>query len=110
STNARGVPCHVGGTPSFAARIASAALDCGHDITGTVFLVGGEPLTSGKLQIIEAAGAEAYCGYWISELGPVGLPCRAMKQGSGVHVFTDSVAVVARRKQAPLADIEVNSL
>jgi hypothetical protein len=110
SSIARGFPCQVGGTPSSAARIATSALDHGHDISGTLFLTGGEPLTAAKQETIEAAGAEAYSGYWISEIGPIGWSCRAMKKGNSVHVFTDSVAVVAKAKRAPLTDIEVNSL
>lgn len=95
---------------SMAVRTASAALDAGLDIEGTIFMSGAEPLTDAKRAAIEKAGAEVYPRYGISEMGWVGCSCREMKQGSCVHVMKDSVAVISRRRKAPLNDVEVDSL
>lgn len=90
-------------------RVAAAALEHGLDIRGTLFLLGGEALTDAKLAVVEAAGCEAHARYTISELGPIGVGCRGMK-GNCVHTCLDSVAVISRRKVAPLSSVEVNSL
>ena len=93
-----------------AVRVASAALDAGLDIAGTLFLVGGEALTDAKRAAIEAAGCEVYPRYVVSEVGSIGNACRRMRTGNSVHVRRDAVAVISRRRRAPLSDIEVNSL
>ncbi len=107
---ARGVPCLVGSAVSPASRIAAAALDKGLDIRGTLFMVSGEALTDAKRKVIESAGAEVCPYYWVTELGPVGFGCRRGGAGGGVHVFQDAIAVISRRRRAPLADMEVDSL
>jgi hypothetical protein len=93
-----------------AVRVAAAALDEGLDIAGTLFLVDGEALTAAKRAVIEAAGCEAYPKYGISEVASVGSACRQMRTGNCVHVHRDAVAVISRRRLAPLSDVEVNSL
>jgi hypothetical protein len=93
-----------------AVRVAAAALDRGLDIRGTIFLGGGEALTSAKRAVVESAGAEIYPRYHITEIGNVGHACRAMRTGNSVHVFTESVAVIGSRRPAPLSGVEVDSL
>lgn len=105
-----GHPCVMVGFVSPAVRVASAARDAGLDIAGTLFLVGGEALTDAKRAAIEAAGCEAYPRYVVSEVGSIGSACRRMRTGNSVHVRRDAVAVISRRRRAPLSDIEVNSL
>ncbi len=106
---AKGAAYSVGSTVSAAVRIAGAALDRGLDIRGTLFLGGGETLTAAKQSAVEAAGAEVYSRYVVTELGPVGFACRSMR-GNCVHLFRDSLAVIEQRRRAPLSDAEVNSL
>ncbi|MGO9231686.1 MAG: hypothetical protein ACLQKA_21045 [Bryobacteraceae bacterium] len=105
-----GVPCAMYSYASAAARVAAVARDAGLDIAGTLFLVSGEALTGAKRALIAAAGCEAYPRYSISEIGGIGLACRQMGTGNSVHVHSDRVAVIARRRLAPLSDVEVNSL
>jgi hypothetical protein len=93
-----------------AVRIAAAALEHGLDIRETVFLVGGEALTDAKRAVIQAAGAEVFPRYTISEIGPIGYACRRMNRGNAVHLFHDSVAVATHRRLAPLSGVQVNSL
>lgn len=105
----RGRLSFVEGGVSRAVRVAAAAIEQGIDISGTLMLTTGEALTDAKREVIERAGCEVHARYTISELGPVGIGCRSM-QGNCVHLCLDSVAVIARRRQAPLTDLEVNSL
>jgi hypothetical protein len=107
---AEGSACCVSAFSSPAVRIARAALEKGLDIRGTVFVASGEPLTDAKRALIEKAGAEVYVRYPISEIGGVGCACRRMKTGNRVHVFKDALAVISRRRRAPLAEVEVNAL
>ncbi len=105
-----GRPCVLRSYVSPAVRIAAAARDAGLDISGTIFLAGGEALSEAKRAVIEETGCEVYPSYAISEIGAIGMACRQMKAGNCVHVFRDSLAVVSRTSQAPLAGGEVNSL
>jgi hypothetical protein len=105
-----GVECVVNSSVSPAVRVAAAALDNGWDISGTLFLVGGEALTDPKRRLIESAGCQVFAGYVISELGPIGYGCRQMTTGNCVHLFHDSVAVIQHRRLAPLSDVVVDSL
>jgi hypothetical protein len=95
---------------SFGVRVASAAAEAGKDIRGTLFLCGAEPLTDAKREAIERTGAEVFPRYGISEMGWVGCSCPQMHGTNSVHVMRDSVAVISRRRRAPLSDIEVDSL
>jgi len=95
---------------SFGVRVASAAADAGLDIRESLFLCGAEPLTKAKQDAIERAGARVFPRYGISELGWVGCSCPGMNGENCVHVMRDSVAVISRRRRAPLAGAEVDSL
>ncbi|MGO9231685.1 MAG: hypothetical protein ACLQKA_21040 [Bryobacteraceae bacterium] len=108
--NREGTRCVMFSFVSSAVRVAAAARDENLDIAGTTFLVGGEALTDAKRAGMEAAGCEAHSKYNISEVGGVGIACRHMRTGNSVHVHRDAVAVVSRRRRAPLSDVEVNSL
>ena len=105
-----GIPCMVSGPASPAVRLASAALDRGLDIRGTLFLVSGESLTDAKRAVIEQAGGEPFARYGISEMGFVGHGCREMTKGDCVHLYSNALAAITHRRKAPLTDIEVDSL
>jgi hypothetical protein len=91
-------------------RTAVAAAEEGLDISGSVFIGGGEAVTDAKRAVIEATGSLVIPTYTISELGPIGTACNRMSRGNCVHVFRDSVAVICYRRRAPLTDTEVDSL
>jgi len=107
---ADGHPCVVETNVSSAVRISTAALADDIDISGTIFLVGGETLTAAKRKAIEATGGRPYPNYWTTELGPVGYACRQMNDGNCVHLFHDAFAAISHKQLAPLSDTEVNSL
>ncbi len=106
----QGPPGVVTSYPSPAVRVAAAAAEKSLDIRGVTFLVAGEALTDAKRRVIEAAGAEVFPRYPISEIGPIASPCRQMKSGNRGHLFHDSVAVITHRRMAPLSGVEVDSL
>ncbi|MFB3777344.1 MAG: hypothetical protein ACE141_07020 [Bryobacteraceae bacterium] len=105
----QGVPSLVMGAASCGVRAVVAAQELGLDISGTLFLLGGEALTAAKRAAIEASGCEVHSRYAASELGTIGVSCRRM-QGNCVHVSLDSIAVLSRRRLAPLSGVEVDSL
>ncbi len=107
---ARGIPCASGGMVSVMARVAAAALDNGLDISGSKFSCGGEALTEGKRAVMDKAGVIPMPNYHINEIGVVGRSCAQMTDANRVHNFSDSNTAISYRRQAPLSDIEVESL
>jgi hypothetical protein len=106
----RGRGTYVSAMTGYAVRVAAAAINSGCDISGTIFVAGGEAVSPAKRALVEAAGAEIYPMYWIHEIGPIGFACRQMNSGNCVHLFEDSVAVIMHRRKAPLTEVEVDSL
>lgn len=98
----------VTGIVSPAVRIAAAAMEAGLDISGSLFVVGGEALAPSKEAIIERAGAEVHARYTISELGKVGFRLSIMK-GNCVHIYR-ALAVIHHHQLAPFSEVEVDSL
>lgn len=105
-----GRPAVVSSYVSPAVRTAACALELGLRLDGTLFRVVGEALTAAKRAVIEKAGARVAPFYWITEVGPIGHSCAQMPAGNDVHLFADSVAVIQRRKVAPLTGSEVDAL
>jgi len=106
----QGARCLVTGGVSRSVRVAAAAIECGLDIEGTAFLASGEALTTAKRAVIERTGSEVLSLYVISEIGSVGIACRKLREDNGVHVTLDTVAVIGRRRPAPLSGVVVDSL
>jgi hypothetical protein len=77
-------------------RVALAAEEKGLDIAGTLFRVGGEPVTPAKVRVFERVGARVTCPYNMGEAGILGLPCARPGAPDDVHVVTDSVALIQR--------------
>lgn len=100
----------VRGTVSAMTRVCTAARERNIDISGTVFLAGGEALTDARRGLARSLGAQAHSRYIAHEVGPVGMACRQMTEGNTVHLFTDALAVVVHRRRAPLSETEVDSL
>jgi hypothetical protein len=94
---AEGRTCFIHGFASPLVRIAAAALDKGLDISGAIFMCGGEALSPAKRKVFETAGARAFSSYVISEVGHVGAACGQMA-GSCVHLFEDAIAAIGIRR------------
>jgi hypothetical protein len=91
-----GAPALLVTYPSSAVRVCGAASNLGLDISGTFFMVGGEPLTSDKVAAVAAVGARVVCNYSMVELGMVGSPCAAPVAADDVHLLDFRVGVVQR--------------
>nr|ADC35832.1 hypothetical protein [uncultured bacterium 89] len=59
----RGRPAYLDTLASAAVRVCKAAAQSGLDIRGTLFRVGGEPLTPGKVRVIQESGCRVICHY-----------------------------------------------
>ena len=71
----RGTAALVNTNASSGTRICLAARERGLDISGTVFRLGGEPLTPARARVVASTGGRAATQYGMGEIGPIGLPC-----------------------------------
>ena len=97
--------CYV----SPAVKVCQAAIEHGLDISGTHFIVGGEPLTQAKRRQIEAAGASVIARYVISEVGFIGYSCPEGSAPDDVHLLSDSVALIQHRRKVEHVDTYVDA-
>lgn len=108
SMSRRGKPAVLDTMVSSAVRVCSYAKEEGFDISGTLFRLGGEPLTAAKAQLIADVGCNAVCFYSITEMSFVGAPCGDGNALDDVHLLTDKVAAIVRPK--PIGTASVNAL
>jgi len=94
---------------SLAVKVCQAAIENALDIRGTHFLVGGEPVTEAKRRQMEASGALVTPGYFISEVGNIGLGCPKICAPDDVHLFSDSVALIQRQRKVEHTDMYVDA-
>jgi phenylacetate-coenzyme A ligase PaaK-like adenylate-forming protein len=91
-----------GGTPflscfsSAAVLICQAALKKGIDISGSQLIPSGEPFTSAKRAITEAAGVTAISRYGAMEAGHAAYGCLDPVEPDETHIVSDLMAVVQR--------------
>jgi hypothetical protein len=100
-----GIRAHV----SKALRICVAASEAGIDLTGAVFVIGGEPPTPAKVAEIRRCGARFYSTYYFTEGGPVGLSCTTSDHPNDHHFFADHLAVIQASRTVPGFDVSVPS-
>jgi phenylacetate-coenzyme A ligase PaaK-like adenylate-forming protein len=99
--------CLILSTVSRALRVCIAASENGLDLKGTVFIIGGEPLTKAKVREITRAGATYFPNYFFAEAGAVGMGCCRPVDASDVHVLKDAFAVIQSPRQVPGTTITV---
>jgi hypothetical protein len=97
-------------SPSLGVRVCRAAVDTGLDISGSFLRFGGEPYTEAKAAAVAQAGASAVCHYSMTETGRIGLACGTPAALDDVHVVTDKVAVLQRRRVLDETGISVGAL
>lgn len=85
---------------SAAARLCEEAERVGVDISGTRFLVGGEPLTAARLAQIRRVGALPLPFYASMDAGLIGSACLDPGAIDEVHLFHDLVAVAQAESPA----------
>jgi hypothetical protein len=91
-----GTPAVLDTIVSSAVRVCRYAKDQGLDISGTLFRLGGEPLTEAKQRLIAEVGCRSLCFYSITEMSFVGAPCGTPDAPDDVHLLTDKVAALVR--------------
>ena len=79
-------------------RVCMAALENNIDIAGTLFRFGGEPFTPSKARVVRDTGAQAVCHYNMGEVGLIGIACAAPAMLDEVHILSDKIAVIQRKK------------
>ena len=102
----RGTPAVLDTMVSSAVRVCTYARERGIDISGTLFRLGGEPLTAPKGQLIAEIGCRSICFYSITEMSFVGAPCATPDALDDVHLLTDKVAVLVRPKHTGAASVD----
>jgi hypothetical protein len=102
----RGTPAVLDTMVSSAVRVCSRAKEQGIDISGTLFRLGGEPLTDAKAQLIAQVGGRSICFYSITEMSFVGAPCAEPDALDDVHLLTDKVAALLRPKRIGAASVD----
>ncbi len=80
--------------PSSAVRLTEAARRAGLGLAGAKFLVGGEPITSTRLETVKGAGAELFPRYGSIECGPIGYGCLRPRHPDEVHLHQDLFALI----------------
>ena len=91
---------------SSAVRLCLDARARGHDISGTLFRLGGEPLTAAKAKVFADAGCQALCFYSITEMSFVAAPCATPDAPDDVHLLTDKVAALVRPKRGAFGSVD----
>jgi hypothetical protein len=88
-------------TVSGGLRVAIAARDAGVDLTGTTFMLAGEPATPAKVRGIRASGAAYFTDYGMAEAGRIAVGCVHARDASDVHLLSDAYAVIPWERTAP---------
>jgi hypothetical protein len=97
-TRSRGTPGVIDTSASCASRVCQEALNHGLDISGSAFVVAGEPYTPAKASVISAAGARGLDRYSLTEVGSVGFACANPIAVDDMHFAGEKVAVIQRQK------------
>jgi hypothetical protein len=90
---------------SSAVRICHYAREHGIDLAGSIFRVGGDPLTPGKAAVVGRAGARFLTRYSLNELGNIGLPCAAAAAPDGVHLLIGKIGVIQRPRDVGCGEV-----
>lgn len=101
-----GPPAVLDTMVSSAVRVCTEAQTRGLDISGTLFRLGGEPLTEAKARIIADAGCRSICFYSITEMSLVGAPCANPEAVDDLHLLTDKLAVLLRPRNVGAASVD----
>lgn len=101
--------CLVRTHVSLAVRICVAAREQGMDLSGAIFMGGGEPPTPAKVKEITRTGAAYVPTYFFAEAGGVGWGCARPIEEDDLHLFMDHLALVQASRQIPGSDLVVDS-
>ncbi|MDX1529894.1 MAG: hypothetical protein R3362_00070 [Rhodothermales bacterium] len=100
--------CEV--SASLAVHLCRVAREHGMDIAGTFFRLGGEPFTEAKARALREAGCVGVAPYSTTETGNLAMPCADAAAHDDLHVMTDKVALITRRRAVGEAGRAVDAL
>jgi hypothetical protein len=101
--------CFISAPVSRALRVCVTAKEKGLDLTGTVFRVAGEPLTSAKVKGIINSGARVFTTYGFNEIGRIGMGCSNPVEANDLHLCKSICAMIPYEKMIPGTDIKVSA-
>jgi hypothetical protein len=86
--------CLLHTNPSHALRVAVAAEEAGLDLSGATVRIGGEPITTAKLEAMHRVGLRVAPAYGMTETSTSALGCLRPVASDDLHVLTDSFALI----------------
>ncbi len=92
---------------SHALRVCLAAEQAGFNFEGAILRVGGEPITTAKVNVIKRLGARIIAGYGGVDTGGIGLSCAQPAQVDEVHLIASSYALITHPFTVPNMDVTV---
>ena len=96
---ARGAPALVNTNASSGTRVCVATAEHGLDIAGTVFRLGGEPLTAARTRVVAATGSRAASIYGRGGIGRVGgVQCGNPEAVDDVYLPVDKLGNIQRSR------------
>jgi hypothetical protein len=96
--------------PSSAIRICIAAKNNNINLTGSVFILTGEPITDAKSAKIELVGGKVVPWYGVTEVGTIGLGCNTSNHTDEVHLFDDIITAIQYKRRVEHSDLDVDSM
>ncbi len=99
----------LGMSISLSVRVCVAAYEEGLDLSGAVFLAGGEPVTPARAAAVSRTGARLAPVYISSDMGPVGHGCAAPAEVGDQHLLEDCVALIQHPREILDTGIEVDA-
>ncbi len=105
-----GVPAVLDAQVGLGVRACLAAAAEGIDISGTLFRLGGEPLTEAKAAVVAASGGRAVSQYSAVETGRMAIACPNAAEVGDMHFLRDKLAVLQVDKLVGSAGIRVGAL
>jgi hypothetical protein len=105
-----GTPALLSGVVNSTVRVCLAARRLSLDIAGTVFLIGGEPITEAKASLFREFGAYVCPNYAMSESGPLGGGCADREAIDEVHLYHGKIAMFAHPRLLSDGETTVDAL
>ena len=105
-----GMPAILVTPASAGVRTCRAALENALDISGTLFVLGGEPYTDAKAAVLEKPDSVGFCHYAMVEAGLIGLACQAGDSPDDVHLVSDKIATIERERRVGQGERLVRAL
>ena len=101
--------CLLSSHISMLLRVSLVAQKEGLDLTGAIFMGGGEPPTPAKVREITRGGVRYIPLYFFTETGIVGWSCARPLDINDHHFFKDGLALIQYPRKVPGSDITIEA-